>query len=119
MFSNPTRDYARHPIMPRVPTKKGQGNLTREEVVTDRITVFEDGRTRAGYLTQKPRVVSASARQKSPSKSPMKSATLRPRSPLQPAEDFYAQKSEPMYAGKATRTKGKVQLFLTGLRHDC
>ncbi|KAJ7833450.1 hypothetical protein B0H14DRAFT_3142595 [Mycena olivaceomarginata] len=68
--------------MPRLPTAKGQGNLSRTKPVADGIKIFEDTRTRAGYLTYKPRIVSSSDRPKSPSKSPRKGSRLwRRRSP--------------------------------------
>jgi hypothetical protein len=38
--------------MPRTAKVKGQGNLTQEDVAPDRITIFEEGQTRAGYSTQ-------------------------------------------------------------------
>ncbi|KAJ6573641.1 hypothetical protein B0H10DRAFT_1963968 [Mycena sp. CBHHK59/15] len=65
--------------MPRQPTIKGQGNLTRELLGSDKITIFEDARTRAGYSTQRPRVISAASRPKSPSKSPTKLSSSQPK----------------------------------------
>lgn len=102
--------------MPREPKrKKGQGNITRELLGSDRITVFEDARTRAGYSTQRPRVISAASRPKSPSKSPTKlsSSSLKPRSesPTPPniPDEINFQGLRPKW--KPQRTKGKVRIY--------
>jgi hypothetical protein len=58
--------------MPRSPHKTGSGNLTRPPKISDKITVFDEVRTRHGYIRQKGRAVSASQRSASSSRSPTK-----------------------------------------------
>ena len=101
-----------HSTMPREPRTKGQGNLSRKDVDAHGIRVFEEARTRAGYLTQKARMVSASGRPKSPSKSPTKqSGSPRKLFSSPPQAD-----SQPLPGNQETfgrlRSRGKVSTFL-------
>ena len=99
--------------MPRLAQLKGQGNLRREDVAADRITIFEEGQTRAGYSTQRPRVISASSHPKSPSKSPRK-LSASPRKSLAQSPAYDLDIPEPDLQSphvKPLRLKGKVCLL--------
>ncbi|KAJ7018777.1 hypothetical protein C8F04DRAFT_976706 [Mycena alexandri] len=105
--------------MPRVPKSSGKGNLTRKDVgAADEIKIFEESRTRAGYLTQRAHIVSASERFKSPSKSPTKASRSRVQLPSPPRVDGLAHEdltSRVRTLGRL-RKKGKVHLIYFGFK---